>query len=95
MFAGVLEVYVELAAHLSVSVIRDADAARLGDTFETCSNIHTVPEYIVFFDDNVANMDANAEFNALVLRYSCIALGHTALYLNRTTRSIDRTHELN
>jgi hypothetical protein len=95
MFASVLEVYIELAAHLSVSIVRDANAARLGYSFKARSNIHTVPEYIVFLDDNVADMDANAEFNALVLRYRCIALGHTALYLNRTTRGIDRAHELN
>jgi hypothetical protein len=93
-FARVLEVCIELPAYLSVGVVRDADAARLGNTFQPRSNIHTIPEYVAILDDNVAHMDANAEFDALVLRHKCITLDHAVLNLNGTARGIHGTCEL-
>src|SRR6516165_6201005 len=80
---------------LSVCVIRDADAAWLSDTFEPRSNVHAIPEYVTILDDNVADMNADAEFDALVLRYSCITLHHAALDLNRTACSVHGTCKLN
>jgi hypothetical protein len=95
MFARVWEVCIEFAAHLSVSVVGDADAPRLGDAFETRSNIHNVPEYVTVLDDNVADVDANAQFDASVLRYRRVALGHAVLNLNSTACGVHGTCELN
>src|SRR5215472_7940292 len=95
MFACILKVCIELAAHLPVSVIRDADAAGLGDTFEACSDVHTVPEYVAILDDNVADMNTNAEFDLFVLRYRCIALGHASLDFKGAAGSVHGACELN
>ena len=40
-------------------------------------------------------MNTNAEFDALVLLYRCIALHHAALDLNGAARSVHSTCELN
>src|SRR6516162_9164188 len=68
---------------------------RRPDTFEPRSNVHAIPEYVTILDDNVADMNADAEFDALVLRYSCITLHHAALDLNRTACSVHGTCKLN
>src|SRR3974390_1887752 len=80
---------------LSVNIIRDADAARVGATFEPGGNIHAIPEYVAVLDDDITDMDANAEFDALVLRHSCITFDHAALHLNGTARRIHGACELN
>src|SRR6516162_7924801 len=95
MFACILKVCIELAAHLPVSVIRDADAAGLGDTFEPRSNVHTVPKYVAILDDNVADMNTNAEFDPLVVRYRCVALGHASLDFNGAAGSVHGACKLN
>jgi len=95
LFASVLELRVKLASHLPVSVFGDADTAWLSDAFEPCGNVDTVPEDVAVLDDNVTDMNTYAEFNALVLRYRCIALYHAALDLNGAARSIHSTCELN
>ena len=64
LLARVLEVCVELAAHLPVGVVGDADAAGLGDAFEPRGNIDAVAEDVAVLDDDVADMDADAEFDA-------------------------------
>src|SRR6516164_3519920 len=46
-------------------------------------------------NNTVADMNADAEFDALVLRYSCITLHHAALDLNRTACSVHGTCKLN
>jgi hypothetical protein len=68
VFACVLEVCVNFTVHLTEDIIRDADAAGLGDSFEPRSNIYTVPKYITVFYYDVAEMDADAEFDALIGR---------------------------
>ena len=95
LFAHVLEVCVELAAHLPVGVVGYADAAGLSDTFEPRGNIDAVAEYVAVLDDDVADMDANAEFDALVLRHRRVTLDHAVLNFNGTARGVDGACELN
>ena len=66
---------------LSVSVIRDADTTRFGDTLEPRGNIHTISEYVAVFDDYVTDVDANAELDAFVLRYRCVTFDDATLDL--------------
>ena len=94
LFSGILKVHVELAAHLPIGVIRDADAAGLGDAFEPCGNVHGVAEDVTFLDHDVADMDAHAEFDALIGPYPRIALRHCALLLDRAAGRVHRTAEL-
>src|SRR6516162_5007981 len=48
----------DLAAHLTKGVFRDADATGLGDAFKPGSDIDAVAEDVVALDQHVAEMDA-------------------------------------
>jgi hypothetical protein len=61
-----------LAANLFVGGRSDADTAGFGDPLKPGRNDDAVPEYIVVIDDDVADMDADAEFDPLVLRHGRI-----------------------
>ena len=89
LLAGVLEVHVDLAAHLPVGIVRHADAAGLGDAFKPRGDIHAVAEDVVVLDDDVADMDADAQLDALVLRHRRVALDHTALNFHGAARGVD------
>ena len=93
MFARVLEGYVDLASHLSVSVVGDADAARLGDAFEPRSDVDAVAENVTVFDDDVTDVDTDTELDALVGSHSLVALGHTALLLDGAADGVHRANE--
>jgi hypothetical protein len=58
-------------------------------------NIHTVAEYVAVLDHYVADMDANTEFDALILRHRRVTLDHAVLNFNGAARSVDCTCELN
>ena len=59
----VLEGDIDLAANLPVGVVGDADAAGLSDSFKPRGNVDAVAENVVVIDDDVADMDADAEFD--------------------------------
>ena len=90
----VLEGRVELAAHLPVGVVGYADAAGLGDTFEPGGNVDAVAVNIAVLDDDVADMNADAELDALVLRHGRVTLDHAVLNFNGTARGVDGACEL-
>ena len=54
---GVGELVSDLVSHHS----REANATRLGETLQTCRDIHTVAEDVMFLDDHVAQVDPDAE----------------------------------
>src|SRR6185436_9008814 len=89
----VLEVHVELAAHLPIGVVGYANPARLRDALEPRGDVHAVAENIVVLDDDVADMNADADLDPLVGRDRSIAFGHTALNLDGAARRIDRAAE--
>src|ERR1700758_4859484 len=70
--------YIKLALDLIEHLARNADAAAIGDVFEPSRDIHSVAEDVGAFRDDVAEIDTNAKFNALVLLYLRIALEHAA-----------------
>ena len=94
LIAHVLERRVELAAHLPVGVVGDADAAGLGDAFEARGDVDAVAENVAVLDDDVADVDADAELDALVLRHAGVALGHAALDRDRAAHGVDDAGEL-
>ena len=79
----------DLAPDLPIGVIRHANAARLGDAFKPRGDIDAVTEDVVVIKNDVTDVDADAEFDPLILRYSGILLGHTALHFNRTSHRIN------
>ena len=62
-----LEAEVELVLDLVVDVAGDADAAGLGEAFEAGGDVDAVAEDVVGLDDDVADIDADAEADAPVL----------------------------
>src|SRR4029453_1554987 len=90
----ILKRYIYLATNLPTSVVRDADAARLCDPFEAHCNIDPVTKDIVFFDNNITDVNADAEFDLLVLRHVDILFGHAALNFVGTSDGVDNAGEL-
>ena len=73
---------------------RDRNATRLRDPFQSCSNIDAVAKDVVAVDDDIANMDADADFDPLVLRRAGTALTHGTLKLYSAPGRIYRTGKL-
>ncbi len=79
---------------LSVPVLGDEDAAAVGQRFETGGEIHTVAEYVLVVDDDVAECDANAETESLVVGLILLVLGDTGLPRQGTLAGINHAGEL-
>ena len=69
---------------------RNADAAAIGDAFQPGSDIDPVAKNVTAVGNDVADIDANAEFQALVRRYLRISSDDAALNFDRTS---DRVHD--
>jgi hypothetical protein len=65
----------------------------LGDTFQSRGDIDPVAENITLVDDDIANVNADTDFNALFGRDVRITLRHSALRLDRTAGGIHGTAE--
>jgi hypothetical protein len=67
----------------------------LRDAFETCCNVDAVSEDVSFFDNDVADVDADADIDPLLAGRAFIALHHPLLGQDRATGGVDGTAELN
>jgi hypothetical protein len=76
-------------------VVRDADAAWFCNPFETHCNIDTITKDIIVRDDNITEVNADAEFDPLVLRHIGILFCHAALDVVGTSHGVDHAGELN
>ena len=72
----------------------NADAAGLGQRFQPGGNIDTIPRDIITVYDDVAQVDANPEIDAVVRREVEIARAHLALRFDRTTQCCRCADEL-
>jgi len=91
----ILQGVLNLATNLSVSIIGNANSTRLCDSFETHRNIDPVTKDIIVCDDNIADVNADAKFDPLVLRHIGIAFRHAALDFVGASDGIDHAGELN
>ncbi len=89
LLADIVEADLDLAPNLSISVIRYANAARLGNTLQPSSDIDSVAKDIVVVNDDITNMDADAEFNSDILRDVGILRSHCALDFDGAAGGID------
>ena len=85
----------DLAPDLPIGVIRNADAARLCNAFKPCGDVDAVTENVVVIKNDVTDMDTDAEFDPLILRYGGVLLGNAALHFNRTSNRIDCAGKFN
>src|ERR1700731_3771366 len=82
-FAGIEKISVEPVAYLPIGVFGDADPAGLRDAFEPRRNIDSISENIAVLDDDVADVNPDADFDAPFIRNADIALRHPVLHLDR------------
>src|SRR4029077_10230976 len=95
LLTHVLERDGELVAHLVAHHPADADAAWFGQGFEARRDVDAIAEDVLLIDHDVAEVDADAEFDASLLRHAGVALSHLALHLDRATHRIDHAGEFN
>jgi hypothetical protein len=94
LLALVFESAIKPVAHLIAHHPADADAAGLGQSFEARRDIDPVAEDVAFLDDYVAEIDPDAEFDALLGRHSGVPFGHHALDLDRAAHGVNYAGEL-
>ena len=78
-----------LALDLAMGLARDRDAARLGGLLQTCRHVHAVAEDIGVLNYDVAEVDADSEYDSLIL-----ARGHGVLDGDGAVDGIDDAGEL-
>src|SRR5215469_9323716 len=94
LVAHVLEGDGELVTHLISYHPADADAARFRQAFKARCDVDPVTEDVVVVDDDVAEIDADAEIDAPFGLHTAIACGHFALHFDRATNRIDHARKL-
>ena len=92
--ADVLEPEVELVHGVVEGGARDADAAGFGKGLEPGRDVDAVAVEIVALDDDVAEIDADAELDAPSWRNVLVALGHAALDYGSAAQCVDDAGEL-
>jgi hypothetical protein len=81
---------IEPPFHLAIGVLRQTDRARLGDALEASRDIDAVAHQIaVGLLDDVAEMDADAEFDSPLGRQARVAFDHAVLHFDGAAHSVD------
>src|SRR5215218_3216954 len=95
MLAPILEGVGQVVADLLAHCPRDRDAASWGEGFEPRRNIHAVAiDVAVRIDNDVAEVDANAKDDPLVLEYPGVAVERGPLDLDRAGDRLHGAREL-
>ena len=88
--AKVADHEIEAALDLSIGVLRQADRSGLRDSLETRGDIDAVAHQVsVALFDHVAEMNADAEFDAALGRQAGVALHESMLQLDRAAYGVD------
>ena len=85
---------IELAADLVPDISAYADATRLGERLQSGRDVHSIAIDVATVDDDIADVDADAEVDCLVLGYIAIAPAHIQLDKDRTRHGVDDAGEL-
>jgi hypothetical protein len=95
LFAQILEREVKLIAHLVAYDAANTDPAGLGQCLETGGDVDAVTVDVALIDDNIAEINADAEVDAPFSgNVSVVALCHVALHLDRAAHRIDDAGKL-
>ena len=86
---------IEPRAHLPIGVLGKTDRAGLGDPFQPRGDVDAVAHQIaVALLDDVAEMNADAEFDAAIGRHAGVALDHRVLHFDGAAHRVDHAAEL-
>jgi len=88
-FACILEGDIELTPNLPVRILGETNATGLRNAFQPCGHVHAIAEDVATVENDVPDIDPNAELDPPFLRHVGIALGHAALDIDGTP---DRVH---
>jgi hypothetical protein len=94
LLAQILKAEIDFVADLVADDAADADPARLGQSFQPCRDIDAVAVNILLVDDDIAEIDADAEFDAALFGNTVIAQGQLALQLDSAAHRVDGAGEL-
>ena len=72
----------------------DAYATGLAERFKAGGDVDAIAENVALVDDDIAEIDADAKLDSLLLRHVSIAPHHAALNLDGTAYRIHHTGEL-
>src|SRR5262249_52290052 len=73
---------------------RDEDRARFGDALQARRNVDPVSIDVLAFDDDVAQVDADAKLDAAAFGRGAVAVGHTGLDREGAAHGLDRAGEI-
>ena len=80
---------------MTIGVLRETDRARCGHRLEPGGDIDSVAHQIaVSLLDDIAEMDADTKFDALLRRHARIARNHAALDFDGAAHGVDDTTKL-
>jgi hypothetical protein len=94
LLADVFEGEVELARGVLLHASRDADAARLREAFEPSGDVDAVAKDVAVLNDDVSNINANAELDPIFGRSRHIAFSHCSLNFDGAAQCVDDTDKL-
>src|SRR4029079_6897857 len=94
LFALVDEFDFELVADLVTHHRRTGNAAGPRQRFEPARQVDAIAVEIVTIYNDVADIDANAEFDLAIIRDPGIAIMHAGLDLDSTARGVEHAAEL-
>ena len=88
--AKVAHLQIEPAFDLAVGVLGKTDRPGLGDAFKPRGDVDAVAhEVAVALLDDIAEMNANPELDALLGRHAGVALDHSGLDFDRAAHGVD------
>jgi hypothetical protein len=94
LFADVGKPNLELAAHLLLHEVRHANATGIGQLLQACCDVHAVAEDVVAVNDDVANVYADAERDAVLPRDVGVVRSHRGLDADDAAHGINYAREL-
>jgi hypothetical protein len=80
---------------LPIGVLGKADTAGLGIALQACGDVDAVAHQVAIgLLDHVAEMNTNAEFDAVLGCQACIAHRHSVLHFNRAAHGFNDAPKL-
>jgi hypothetical protein len=93
--ANILQGDLNFAPNLPVRIVGDANPTRFCEPFKTHRYIDPITIDVIFVDDNVTDVDADAEFDPFVLRHVDILCGDAVLNFDGASYGINHAAEFN
>ena len=94
LLAQILEDEGQPVAHVIMNGIGDEHPAGIGQGFDPGRDVDAVAIKVVALDDHIAEIDADAQFDAALRPDPGVPLGHRLLHLDRAAHRIDDAGKL-